>query len=989
MNEHPTFPEYVPRPETEQLREAAETVHGDKQSRALLLYGLGGIGKTTLVRNLADAGQDDQRIRWLRPIDVDDPDYWLLSTLERKVAHQLDPENTYFGKYFDYLSHLESFSSQRIARETVVSHLGMIKSVFTDCYQDFIHGSGSTVVLFFDTVETVRGVFLVYTLTQWMKELPGTLFVLSGRPPTSDGVDPLAVELGEDPYRNMPVTTVTLQGFSQEVASDYLRRSAAGPALNEDEISKIALLTRGHPLWLAFAVSFMARKGIPEEVQENTLEYLREVIPYEQDMPPEGQQLNEAFRRRLVTPYREVDFWSEAVNRLAVVRQAVSKQVWERLMSDRDLPPDVGTIDEAWERLLETPWIRPRANGRLVTLHDAVAEELAQRIIPFHDRSQERRKGLWRRAAEIYREVNAEPEAELERSLSDLDRAYDRREARRTAWTVENRTPTPEETAEEEALIREVAVLEAKKRRIDQSRAVGFYYQFLSDFRLGCEQFLSLFDEGAAQGDVFLQDRLVLEMQRFLPTSMPLEALDDVIRAVIADFHRWLVGEGQDFYTRVGTSVASYLIDTQKSGQAMDLLEQLSTDDERQHFRISILKGNALMRVPQAMEEAESHFRAALEIAKAMTEDDGHRWIAKAYKEFGFFYRHRGWWSRADYAYRTARNALLLHDVTVSDEDRDEMASVQTNWAYVKGLLGEYLDGRNLVESAINVRKSLGQPQGEGFSWSVRGELFRFERHYFTAWQSYAEAQRIFERLRDWSWLGVVYQEQASCLFLASGDKVQLLPGSQDQEEEAQSLIIRALDICHDQNLRSYPSALNRAGRIFGAKDVDAGLEYLRRGIEQATRLSDGWFLLANLVEYVELCHREWEKNREPRYLQDIEAHQSDIEQAVGSYDFPDLEGRWRFIQGSLAIDRATRMNETAQFTVALEHFTKSFWLMSQGFVGSSGAYAIPDYFQRLKVIVKDLPDEVRAGWVAHFHQAWFSDDPGATLLLARLQELY
>ena len=39
------------------------------------------------------------------------------------------------------------------------------------------------------------------------------------------------------------------------------------------------------------------------------------------------------------------------------------------------------------------------------------------------------------------------------------------------------------------------------------------------------------------------------------------------------------------------------------------------------------------------------------------------------------------------------------------------MASIQTNWAYVKGLAGSYRDGINLVESAINVRRRLKNRQ--------------------------------------------------------------------------------------------------------------------------------------------------------------------------------------------------------------------------------------------------------------------------------------
>ena len=42
-------------------------------------------------------------------------------------------------------------------------------------------------------------------------------------------------------------------------------------------------------------------------------------------MTQDGLNLHEDFKRRLVTPYREADFWHEAVKRLAVVRQSVNE----------------------------------------------------------------------------------------------------------------------------------------------------------------------------------------------------------------------------------------------------------------------------------------------------------------------------------------------------------------------------------------------------------------------------------------------------------------------------------------------------------------------------------------------------------------------------------------------------------------------------------------------------------------------------------------
>src|ERR1700691_2524062 len=98
MTDGSLYPGYIPRQEEQAIREEARLVQADRQSRAVLLYGPGGVGKTSLVRGLVQA-RPGERMAWLDPVDVDDPEFWLLSSLERKVAGQLDPENRYFGRY--------------------------------------------------------------------------------------------------------------------------------------------------------------------------------------------------------------------------------------------------------------------------------------------------------------------------------------------------------------------------------------------------------------------------------------------------------------------------------------------------------------------------------------------------------------------------------------------------------------------------------------------------------------------------------------------------------------------------------------------------------------------------------------------------------------------------------------------------------------------------------------------------------------------------
>jgi tetratricopeptide (TPR) repeat protein len=989
MHEESLFPSYIARPEERRIRREAQQVRRDGKSRVVLLYGPGGVGKTWLVRQLAQASAADSGTIWLDPIDIDDPEYWLLSNLERQVAQRLDPASQHFGPYLTYLSQLPRYTRPRIGHETVVSHLGRIKRVFVECYQNFVEDSGQTVVIVFDTVEAIRGMYLLLTLTQWMKALPGTLFILSGRPLPGDRPDPIKSEF-DDPYQRLPVTTVRLGEFTQAAALRYLDTSSVAAGVSAAEKTKLVHLTRGHPLWLAFTIDYLAAKGIPEEA-EAPLAVIERDVPYRGTLTPAGESLQEAFKRRLVAPYRETDFWHEALKRLAVIRQSVNRPIWQRLMADRPLPPDTANLAQAWEALLQTPWIRPRANRRQVTLHDAVAEELARRIIPLHDQDKQWRLTLWRRTVGIYDELTHGRAAELAGKLAILDESLQILDQNLLdegeAGDGERRLPP----AEESRFIQDAARLDAQKRELYQLRAVRLYYLTLSDFAAGCREFVDLLELAKSEHDVLFEDLLAFEMQRFLPGGVHPYAFGDVIGGRIDEFRDWLSPGHPQAYLEVGLSMADYLIDNEQPRTAIELLDRLpeANAGPGQRYRLNILRGNAYMRVPGRVQEGLRHFRRALEDAAAVQTPDRRKLVAEAHRELGYYYRNEGLWQEADDAYRQAREVISSTlSARSSDDDREELASIQTHWAYVKGLSGSYSDGASLAESAITMRHRLNRHQAEGNSWSVCGEVYRYERRFQKAWDAYAEAERIFQGQRNWSWLGLVYQEQAICLFQATHDGMNLTPG-RDPIEQAKRLITLALDICRDQAVRAYPSALNRAGRIYGAEDPGAGLRYFTEGIDSARRLSDGWYWFANLIEYAELSYHSWQATGRGEHLANIADRAADIRAAMSEYAYPGLRGRWYVLQGHLGIHDWLDSRDDSRLNAAIENYKDGFALIAQTHVGSSGPATVAAEFKIFGDLLTRLPPDIRAQCQDELRRAWGALEDGSILLLARLEELY
>jgi len=986
------------REQSQIIAEVAE-IRKDGRSRAVLLHGGGGTGKTSLVRQLPKACQDTE-VRWLDPIDVDDSQHWLLSNLELYVASQLDPGQRYFGRYHKFMSELPRQRLTPASREMVLDHLNRIKAVFTECYEAYIRDTGSSVVITFDTVEAIRGMYLLRTLTRWIKELPGTLFILAGRslPSAADWRGPVKAALEEpshgrassaQPSPGMTVTTIALGGFDAADCRAYLAPISQQAELSADDTEKLVHLTQGHPLWLAFTVDYLGRVGLPSEMAA-PLEEIRRDLPYHGTFTRAGGDRAEAFRRHLVAPYREADFWHEAINRLAIVRESVSEPIWQQLMVDRQLPSDVADAGQAWHELRRIPWIRRRANQRYVTLHDAVAEELALRVISLNDSSKRLRRSLWHRAAEIYAQQADEMEGRLASRLPAVDRRL--RALDDTQRDGAEASQSDRDTANEAELIREVTELDRWQQELNQLRAAQLFYQLLFDFTAGSRQFTRLMEQARGRHDILFEDLLAFQMQRFLPGGADENTLGDTVGAAINSFRRWLPGDGRDSYVKIGLAMATYFIDREQLEAALNLLSQIPEPaDHLDHYRFCNLQGNACLRTPRRVREAGDHFEKALAEAAQLPEPDRHRRKADAHKELGFYYRNIGLWKKADEAYRLARDAILQAHSPGSpdpDQDRAEMASIYNNWAYLKGIGGRYDDGINLVDSAISVRRRLGRRHEQAISCSVKGEVYRYQRQFKAAWDAYSEAEQLFGEASA-SWLGVIYQEQAICLFQSIQADVRLLDPPADPAKEAESLILKSLELCRIMNARAHPSALNRAGRIFGATNPDRGLDYLLDAADKAQELSDGWFLLASLTEYAELCYRASSDKKDPGYLERIPPVAKRWQNPeIAGLEFPELRGRWQVLQGHLAIEKAIARDE-AMLDIAFRNYRDGFPLITHGWVGSYGASAIPGEFRKFSDLVWRLPEEVRVRWRAELYQAWSRQPESATQLLALLEELY
>ena len=156
-----------------------------------------------------------------------------------------------------------------------------------------------------------------------------------------------------------------------------------------------------------------------------------------------------------------------------------------------------------------------------------------------------------------------------------------------------------------------------------------------------------------------------------------------------------------------------------------------------------------------------------------------------------------------------------------------------------------------------------------------------------------------------------------------------------------------------------------------------------------AKELSDGWFWFANLIEYAELSYAAWLKTGDPAYRDGIGGCASEVRQAAAEHQYPDLRGRWLVVQGNLQVRAWKADHDMRHLDEALDLYTRGFALIAEGYMGSSGAAAIPGQFEAFRGLLHELPPDIHRQWLQQFRQEWSTPPGGSDLLLARIAELY
>jgi len=934
------YPGFVGRQQQIERLKIVSEATGDR-SRAVLLDGHGGIGKTWLLQQIERLLVADGRVLCTKVIDMDDTSYHLPSYFGSMVAEALGAEA--FGGYLYALDFYQDEERRKIDFKTMYAHLQKSEYAFIEDYNRL--ASQKRVTMLIDTFEEVQDTDLWSFFEQLINKLKNTTFIFSGR-----RVNELKKRLKNS---KIAVEVIALAGLAGSEIDEFF---AEITTLSDEQKQKLALLTAGNPLLLCLALDCYRHGYWLDKLDNRSLTEIKKLITKSSDS---AKQLRYEFEKSLVVAYADTEPFRYFIRQFAHASRRVNKEIFKTLIPFRS----EADADLWWEKLQDLPYIRKRASGDYISVHDVLRELLFTYVIPMRDPDYSERKQINQKLISCYDKILAEERRELQKREVEFDD-----EARQQGGFVEQRKSMGN-------LTRLVTQKNALERKIWILQAEVLHYQLSADLVSGGQVFIEKFDDASKKRQLSLRQRLTNEIKPLVATGL--------IRA--------RVHEHFEISCRLAGQEA-------EAGQAEEAIERVNEllklyTDPAQKAQLLELRAGCKLGLEHGVAKAIEDYKRALNLAKkiALATVD----LARLEKQLGWCYRQLGNWDKAGYWYgqtqkRLARNPSWDPDTT------KELASLYNNAAYIEALRGNFAQAMDLGQRGLQHRIALNLKREQGMSYSTLGEICRYNRNFAEALSYYRKAEDIFYELDDRGWLGRLWQQEAICLLQMGGSL-----------HRALDKIKHAIEYCIRHNALALPSAYNRAGRIIAVfpelppeEQLRQSLYYFRTGVEKALEVGDDWFFMANCIEALEVIKREYELTKHAKLLKHLDEFDERITEKFGKrlirttkqkakIHFPDLFGRREIVLGT--IDYLDGLSgKPNKRESALHHYLQGFQLVTRSFFGSYGLLHMTEELDALADRVIKLPPKTALRWRDSFAGAWKGKNINSTLknFAARVDEL-
>ncbi|MBD3337888.1 MAG: tetratricopeptide repeat protein [Candidatus Lokiarchaeota archaeon] len=392
-----TFPEFIGREDfLSKIDKFLSSLNS--HSGVFIMYGEGGIGKTTILLRLKKTLGEDERYQLSQIIDFSQIIYRTKISIMNQIS-KISEHN--FENYKTALKEFHEFEREKKPEQPgrrLLLHDNVEKQFKNNLKS--ITRNGSKVVLFFDTSEHIFDTTLMDFILRIAKEVNNLLIIFAGRPPQSTNSslsvnDFFHKQLRDLEFSKRSYQIMKLEGFDLDETEMYFDQSADGKFIDEEMRKKIQLLTNGNPIKIALAIEWLKR-GI--EISDLTEKSYSELEGIHENNTEKFNEISEQFEFELVDRIRILKTpIDDILLKMAHVHLRFNSELLNKL-----LRRDTKITDK--KELTDLPFIKEIPGEDYFILHDEVTRLLNKYIWPRRDASGIARKKLNEEVVKYYDE---------------------------------------------------------------------------------------------------------------------------------------------------------------------------------------------------------------------------------------------------------------------------------------------------------------------------------------------------------------------------------------------------------------------------------------------------------------------------------------------------------------------------------------------------------------------------------------------------------
>jgi tetratricopeptide (TPR) repeat protein len=670
-------------------------------TKFILFTGVGGVGKTTLLREIKNREDDFKEVTHNliigEKIESDLTEMMVPLALNEAIVNSFPKM---YEDYFTAFSRLRDVYFESRRRGLRDESLKVIRQ---QCQKVFVESINALsldhrIVILIDTLEVIQKTEAWKNLVnEVLVFIKNAVIILSGR--SCDVAASQLMDLGKQNEKAYAVDLYELTGFGLVDAEKYWEVLGAAD-ISLELRRKITFLSGGRPILL-----LLSRTWLDEEIPLPLIEEAS-LVDLER-MPRDAfKDLMRDFEAALVQQVLDL---SDPLNFYVLYMAHVWRRFNVEILSYLFELSNEGA-NQAIEALRKIPFIKVKPDG-VITLHDEMRTMVTKYAWPIFDPSGDQQRRLSALMVTWY-ENKIQNTLRIRKDVDDRDgiiHSFSDFSEEQTNLLAEER-------------LRWILTVEQ------------IYYAFQGDQKEGLRLFISTFDERYPEHLDQLRD-LIDELELHPPELKSNDQFEVLRRMYL---YYWNSGGSLDKIDNI----------YRKLDELAKVLPEDSSSLRRQ-LNILELQSVHLLRTNQPIDATQACL-SAIEMC------DKHPGIAENTSQFynilGQIYRSRGFNEKAADSYKKALDL---------EKDKRRRSGIQNNLAYIYSeLRREYIE--NIMPSwneAFDIRKQLGDDKLMAVSWSTLGAIRRNLRDFEGSVDAYRTALGLFNQISptDNSWIGRVY----------------------------------------------------------------------------------------------------------------------------------------------------------------------------------------------------------------------------------------